>query len=106
MWLFGSTERSGPSCIVLPTVRHFVELCDSAVKNSFNKDYKGISTAAPYFRKFLQRGALLVGNLTFVKFVKSPQITPQMVALKLLANLLERHRGQRTQSQRCCSARE
>jgi hypothetical protein len=67
---------------------------------------KSISTAAPYFRKFLPRGAFLVGNLTFVKFAKAPQTTPQMVALKLLANLLELHRGQRTQSQMCSSARE
>jgi hypothetical protein len=51
-----------------------------------------ISTAAPYFCKFLPLGAYpLVGISTFVEFAKAPQITPQMVALKLLANLLELH---------------
>jgi hypothetical protein len=42
---------------------------------------------------FMPRGAFLVGILKFVKFAKPPQITPQIVALKLPANLLELDRG-------------
>jgi hypothetical protein len=38
-----------------------------------------------------------VGIRTFVKFPEAPQITPQMVAIQLLANFLELHSGKRTQ---------
>jgi hypothetical protein len=36
---------------------------------------------------YLPRGAFLVGIQTFVKLAKAPQIIPQMIALKVLANL-------------------
>jgi hypothetical protein len=39
------------------------------------------------FRKF-PPGAQLMGISTFVKFANAPQITTQIVALELLANLL------------------
>jgi hypothetical protein len=46
-----------------------------------------------------------VGNSTFVKFAKAPQVTPDGCAI-LRAILLELNSGQRKQSQMCCSARE